>query len=118
MAHNPVHLVKEGSEVLSSSRNLDTLNLLDGSHPSMVEVGRVDDGRSLDDRYALDDISKLDNLLDAPMDIARVRGNIDNDVSVHLDDQPHVSGARMLWTNAQRERLSTRIGGLGGFNSC
>jgi len=112
MAHNPVHLVKEGSEVLSSSRNLDILNLLDGSHPSMVEVGRVDDRRSLDDGYALDDISKLDNLLDAPMDIARVRGNINDDISVHLHDQPHVSRAGMLGTNAQRERLCSRVRGL------
>src|SRR2546422_11752145 len=99
MAHNPVHLVKEGSEVLSSSRNLDILNLLDGSHPSMVEVGRVDDRRSLDDGYALDDISKLDNLLDAHMDIPRVHGSINDDISVHIHTQPHESRPRQLGTN-------------------
>ena len=84
----------------------------------MVEVGSVDDRRSLDDRYALDDISELDNLLDTPVDITRVRCNIDNNVSVHLYDQPHVSGARMLGTNAQGERLSARVRGLSGLNGC
>jgi len=118
MTHYPVHLVQESSQVLSSQRDLDSLNLLDGSHPRMVEVGSVDDRRSLDDRNALDNISKLDNLLDASMHVARIRCNIDDNVSVHLHDQSHVSGARVLGTNAQREGLSSRVRGLGGLNGC
>src|SRR4029077_8096836 len=84
MTHYPVHLVQESSEVLSSQRDFNSLNLLDRSHPRMVEVRSVNDRRSLNDGYALDDISKLNNLLDTPMDIARIRCNIDNNVSVHL----------------------------------
>src|SRR5713101_5799722 len=118
MAHYPVHLVQEASEILSSSGDLDSLNLLDGSHPCMVEIGSVYDGGSLDDGYALDDVSELDDLLDASVDITWVRGNLDNDISVDLHDQPHVSGAGMLGTNAQRECLSSRVRSLGGLNCC
>src|SRR6267143_3262588 len=102
MAHYPVHLVQEGSEILSSSRDLNPLNLLDGSHPCMVEIGSVNDRGSLDDRDALDDISQLDDLLDTPVNITRIRGNVDDDISVDLHDKPHVPGAGMLRTNTQR----------------
>src|SRR5713226_6939725 len=117
MAHYPVHLVKETSEILSSSRNLDPLNLLDGSHPCMVEVRSINDRGSLDDRDAFDDISQLDDLLDTPVNITRVRGDVDDDIPVDLHDQPHVSRAGMLRTNTQRERLGSRVRSLSGLNS-
>src|SRR5207302_10303238 len=91
VAHYPVHLVQESSEVLPPSRNLDPLNLLDRPHPCMIEIGSIDDRGSLDHRNTLDNISELNNLLDPSVNIAGVRGNVNNDVAIHLHDQPHVS---------------------------
>src|SRR5713226_9980446 len=112
MAHDPVHLVQKSPEVLPPLRNLDPLNLLDRPHPCMVEVGSINDRGSLDDRNTLDYVSELNDLLDPPVNIAGIRGNIDYDVSIHFHDQPHMSRAGMLRTNAQRERLSPRLRSL------
>src|SRR5690348_2912334 len=109
MAHDPVHLVQKRSEILSPSRNFNPLNLLNGSHPSMIEVRSIDDRRPLDHGYALDYVSKLNDLLDPSVNIAWVGRDINDDITVQLRDQSHMSRARMLWTNAQRERLCARV---------
>jgi hypothetical protein len=75
----------------------------------MVQVRRIDNRRALDYWYAADDVSQLDYLLDSTMNVARVWFSLEDDISVKLDDEPHMSRARMLGTNTEGERLSSRL---------
>src|SRR5437867_287065 len=93
VAHYPVHLVQETSEVLAPSRRFDPLQLFNRPDPRMIQVGSVYDRGPLDDWDASNDVSKLDNLLDATVNIARVGHGVDDDIAIKFDNESHVPRA-------------------------
>src|SRR3989475_10845516 len=93
VAHDPVHFIEDTSKVLAAGRRLDAFEFFNAPYPVMVQGRRVDNGWPLDHRYAANDVSQLDYLLDSTMNVARVRFSVDDDISVELHDQPHMTRA-------------------------
>src|SRR3989304_8414824 len=96
MAHDPVHLVQQRTEVFSPWRRLHSLELFNRLDVGVVEVRRVYDCGAFDDRYAFDDVPDLADLFDSPVNIAGVGGNVDDDIAVQLNNQAHMAPARVL----------------------
>lgn len=76
--------------MLAPSRRLDSLEFFDRPDPCVVQVGSVNYRGSLDHWNASNYVSELNDLFDSSMDVARIWHSVDYDVTVELDDKPHM----------------------------
>ena len=118
MAGDPVELRREDADVLGAARDLDVEQLLEGHDAGPLAEQRADVLERVEVADRLVVVGVLAELLDAAVEVAEDRVEVDDLLAVELEDDPqHAVGRRVLGAHvdehlavAERVELGLALG--------